>query len=106
MREIAAIQVTVERKIYEGKEAYLVADPDTGEVCRHNNSDKSDDAKLARRVLVPAKLTLIVGTDAEIDAEKAKADARFAPIRAQRDAERQAKAEAAKATREARLKSS
>jgi len=104
MREITAVQVTVERKLYEGKGAYLVADPDTGEVFRHNASDKSGDTERARRVLVPAKLTLLVGTDAEIEAKKAECDAQFAPIKAQRDADRKAAAEAAKAARETAVK--
>ena len=101
MREITAIQVTVERKLYEGKEAYIVSDPDTGEVFRHNASDKSGDANRARRVLVPANLTLLVGTDAEIEAKKAEFDAKFAPIKAQREAAAQQAKEQAEAARAA-----
>jgi len=103
MREITAVQVTIERRVYEGKEAYLVADPNTGEVFRHNASDKSGDAKRARRVLVPANLTLLVGTDTEIEAKKAECDAQFAPIKAQREsAAQQAKAQAEAARAAAR----
>jgi len=100
MRAIQVETVQVQRKSYRGKEAFLVVDPATGLVLAHVKSDKDG----TREALVPAGRDLFVGTDAEIEAKKVECDAKFAPIKAQREKDAADALATRKAPREAALK--
>jgi hypothetical protein len=85
MREVAEKQITTQVREYSGSEAVLITDPATGRTLLHSRTRQR-----ARPVVCSAKYTMQVGTDVEIAGAKAVADAKYAPIKAQQDADRQA----------------
>ena len=100
MRAIQIETVQIQRKSYQGKEAFLVVDPATGQVLAHVKSDKDK----TREALVPTNRDLFVGDDAEIEAKKVECNAQFAPIKAQREKEAADALAARKTAREAAQK--
>ena len=73
LQEIGETKVVIKR--YFGDKPVLVVDPVTGK-----NHKFAGGA--ARVVSAPATQTVLVGTDAEVDAEKVKADAKYAAVEA------------------------
>ena len=94
LQEIQSATVPVERREYTGRYAVIVDDPDTGQVFLHGNARKASEAP--RKMTIWGKRRIRVGTDAEVAAAKVEADAKFAPIKAQREADRQAARDAAR----------
>jgi len=92
MQEIGTTQVTVRK--YEGKEAVLIFDEASGQVIGHGK--KGDKMK---KVFCQVSQKLLVGTDEEIEAEKAKQDEKYAPIKAQKEEAAEAARAAAKEAR-------
>ena len=85
MREVTERQITTKVREYSGSEAVLITDPATGRTLLHSKARQR-----ARPVVCSARYTMRVGTDGKIANAKAAADAKFAPIKAQQDADRQA----------------